>query len=367
MTSRERVLRTIRREPADRTPVDFSANAATLEKLHRSFGTRTHRELLDALGSDIVDLRGITDPIYRGPVPKERALPDGGMENYWGWRTKQMETATGPELCYYDFVLKDCSTLDELAAHPWPKPDWFDFSGFAERLREWEGLAIMATGASVWQHPSFLRSLDQLLVDLAVNQELADFLLDTFTDFYVAYFDRMFTAAPGAIDIFRIADDLGMQDRLLIGPDTFAAYIAPRIARLAEMAHSHGIAVMFHSCGSILPLIEPLIGAGVDILDPIQVTAAGMDPVALKERYGDRLCFHGAIDTQYLLPQGTPQEVEAEVAKMIRILGGGGVGGDGKKGGTGKSSGYILSPSHVLQSDVPIANIRALCLAERSA
>jgi uroporphyrinogen decarboxylase len=204
-------------------------------------------------------------------------------------------------------------------------------------------------------------------VDLALDRELAEFLLDAFTDFYVAYFDRMFSAAPGAIDIFRIADDLGMQDRLLISPETFNAFIGPRIARLADMAHSHGIAVMFHSCGAILPLIDPLIAAGVDILDPIQVTAAGMDPTVLKNRFGDRLCFHGAIDTQYLLPQGTPQEVEAEAAKMIRILGGDGNGDNGGcNSGDGKSCGYILSPSHVLQSDVPIDNIRALYGAKRS-
>ena len=93
-----------------------------------------------------------------------------------------------------------------------------------------------------------------------------------------------------------------------------------------------------------------LIGLGVDILDPIQVTATGMDPSYLKSEFGDRLCLHGAIDTQHLLPRGSPSDVTADVRRMIEELG---------------PNGYIMSPSHVLQTDVPTANVRALYQAER--
>ncbi len=156
----------------------------------------------------------------------------------------------------------------------------------------------------------------------------------------------MITAAKGKIDMLRIADDLGMQDRLLVSPETFTSVFAPRIKRIVQMAHSHGVKVMFHSCGAIFPLIESIIETGVDVLDPIQVKASGMIPEKLKADFGSKICFHGSIDTQFLLPQGSPQQVEQSVCQMFNIL--------------GKQGGFILSPSHILQTDVPLENIKAL-------
>lgn len=345
MTSRERVLTAIAGEAPDRVPVDFSANAATLERLMTDLSVESHADLLQALHVDIVDLRGVVDPIYCGPVPERTVLPDGVTENFWGMRTKRMDTATGPEECYCDFILADCTTVDELAAHRWPTVDWFDFSDFSARLDDWSQYAIMASGASIWQHPTFLRGLDNLLVDMLAEPGIAAFMMDQFTDFYVAFFDRMFGIAEGRIDILRIADDLAMQDRLMISPDQFDTFFAPRLKKLIDMAHSHGVKVMYHSCGAVVPLIEKLISLGADVLDPIQVTATGMDPAKLKSDFGDRICLHGSIDTQYLLPTGSPEDVEKTVREMINVLG---------------PNGFILSPSHVLQTDVPTANIRAL-------
>jgi uroporphyrinogen decarboxylase len=348
MNSKERVLTAVGLGHPDRVPLDFSANAATLARLHRDLGTTTHRELLDRLHVDILDLRGVVDPIYCGPIPKERWLPGEVKENFWGWRTKVMETAMGPEECYVDFVLSGATSIEQLAAHPWPQPDWFDFTDFAARLDAdaWQGLAIMASGASIWQHPTFLRGLERLLMDLLEAPELANYVMDRFTDFYVAYFDRMFMAAAGRIEILRIADDLGTQHGLLISPRLFDRCFAPRLAKLVDMAHSHGVKVMFHSCGAIVPFIERIISLGVDILDPLQVAADGMDPRIIKQRFGSRICLHGAIDTQYVLPSGTPKEVSDAVRRMVAILGAGG--------------GFILAPSHVLQTDVPTENILAL-------
>jgi len=247
---------------------------------------------------------------------------------------------------YVDFILSGAQSVDELRAHRWPEVDWFDVSGFAARLEEWSDLAVMASGASVWQHASFLRGIENLLVDMLAEPEMAAFLMDRFTDFYVSFFDRMLTEAKGRIDILRIADDLGTQVGLLIGPDVFEEFVVPRLKRLIDMAHGHGAKVMFHSCGSIVPFLDRLIEIGVDILDPVQVTAANMDPGMLKKRFGPRLCFHGSIDTQRLLPHGTPGEVAATVRRMRAVLGDGG--------------GLILAPSHVFQGDVPTANILAL-------
>jgi len=199
---------------------------------------------------------------------------------------------------------------------------------------------------SVWQHPSFLRGLDQLLVDMAIDPEVANLLLDRFTDFYLGYFDRMLTSARGRIDLLRQADDLGTQSSLLFGPEMFRTFVKPRIARFVDLAHSHGVAFMFHSCGAIRPFIDDLIEIGVDVLDPLQAAAEGMEPEGLKADFGDRICLHGGIDTQYLLPQASPSEVAAEVRRRVEILGAGG--------------GYVLAPCHVLQLDVPTANVLAM-------
>jgi len=346
MTSKERVLTAVNLQQPDRVPLDFSANADTLNRLYQDTGLSTHRELLEKLHVDIVDLRGVVDPVYRGPVPQVRLLDNDIKENFWGMRTKSMQTPTGIEECFVDFVLSKCQSIDEMEKHVWPSVDWFDFSDFSTRLEPWQDFAIMASGASIWQHPSFLRSLDCLMLDLLANPELAEFVIDKFTDFYVAYFDKMFRSAPKKIDILRIADDLGTQRGLIFSIEHFQKYLAPRLKKLVDMAHSHHVKVMFHSCGSIIPMIEPLIELGIDILDPIQVAADQMNPQFIKENFGDRLCLHGSIDTQFVLPQGSADDVRKTVSDMIDIL--------------GKNGGFILAPSHVLQTDVPIENILAL-------
>jgi len=345
VTSKERVLAAINLQEPDRVPMDFSANKATLARLLKDFDCSDLFTLIKTLGADIVDLRGVVDPVYKGPVPEKRALADGVSQNYWGWRTKIEQTATGPEEMFCEFILADRSH-EEIQQHLWPQVDWFDFSDFGQRLEKWQGLAVMASGPSVWQHPTFLRGLDNLMADLMLAPDTAELLMDKFTDFYVAYFDKMFSQVPGKVDILRIADDLGMQDRLIMSREMILRFIIPRLKKIVDMAHSHGVKVMFHSCGAIFEVIDDIIEAGLDILDPLQVTAKGMDPKKIKDSFGSRICLHGAIDTQYLLPEGNPSDVSRTVKEMVNIL--------------GKGGGYILSPSHVLQTDVPTANISAL-------
>jgi uroporphyrinogen decarboxylase len=346
MNRKERVLSAINRSEPDRVPVDYAANRFVQAALYEYFQVTDHRSLLERLHVDIVDLRGVVDPRYIGPIPYERRLPGEISENFWGMQRQVVMTATGPEESYCRFVLQPATSLSDLEKHSWPSVDWFDFTDIRKRIREWNDFAVMASGASVFQHPTFLRGLESLLMDLVLAPELAHYLLDKFTDFYVSYFDRLFSTAPGLVDILRIADDFGMQDRLLISLDSFSEFFAPRIKRLVDMAKSHNVYVMFHSCGSVAPLINSLIDLGINILDPIQPHAKDMDPYFIKEQFGSHLCLHGAIDTQHLLTKGSEQDVEEAVRKAIVELGRGG--------------GYILAPSHVLQTDVPLGNIAAL-------
>jgi uroporphyrinogen decarboxylase len=127
---------------------------------------------------------------------------------------------------------------------------------------------------------------------------------------------------------------------------TLDRFIAPSIRRLSALAHQHGVKLMFHSCGAISQVIPDLIRAGVDIINPLQPSAAGMEPAALKRNFGGQVCFHGGIDIQYLLPLEKPDKVRKEVRRRCRILGEGG--------------GYIMAPSHNLQPDIGTENILAM-------
>jgi uroporphyrinogen decarboxylase len=158
--------------------------------------------------------------------------------------------------------------------------------------------------------------------------------------------ERIFDAARGELEIYYFGNDFGTQRGLFFSREMFHEFFAPGLARLARQAKERGMAVMFHSCGSVSALIPDFIAAGIDILDPVQAMAAGMDPLKLKTEYGDKLCFHGGIDTQSLLPFGTSDQVRDRVRQVVERAGSGG--------------GYILAPDQLLQGDVPLDNILAL-------
>jgi uroporphyrinogen decarboxylase len=186
-----------------------------------------------------------------------------------------------------------------------------------------------------------------MLLEMAVEPELTNFILDKVTNFYYDYFKRIFEEAGDLIDIFRLADDIGAQQNLFISPKMLRSYFGHRIKKLADLAHQYDIKVMFHTDGNVRNAIPDLIEWGVDILDPVQPEIPAMNAVELKQDFGDRLSFSGGISAQDVLPMGSVEDVQAEVKRVIDQLGPGG--------------GYILSPGHPsLQGDVPVENIVAM-------
>jgi uroporphyrinogen decarboxylase len=148
-------------------------------------------------------------------------------------------------------------------------------------------------------------------------------------------------------------DDLGMDIGPMMSPSLWREYLKPRLKRVFDAYKSArpDVILAYHSCGSIVPFIDELIEIGMEVLNPIQVTARGMDPVALKAKYGHQLAFFGGIDQRQVLPAGTPEDVEAEVRTRISQMGRGG--------------GYLLAPTHDIQSDTPVENVLALFEAAR--
>jgi uroporphyrinogen decarboxylase len=165
-------------------------------------------------------------------------------------------------------------------------------------------------------------------------------------EFFKSYYEQLFEAAGGSIDFLFYKDDFGGQNNLLISPDMFKDFFQDNIKDLCDLAAGYGGKMILHSCGSIMKLIPDFIEAGAAVLDPIQVTAKGMDIRELKGRFGDKLVFHGGIDVQQLLPFGSLDQIRDQVKETIEVL--------------GKGGGYFFSPSHRFQPDTPLENIVAM-------
>lgn len=194
-----------------------------------------------------------------------------------------------------------------------------------------------------------LRGWENFYYDLAANPEFACALMDRYLDIRLRMAEKALAQVRDNIDIVMVtSDDLGMNDRTLISPEMYRELIKPRQKRTFDFFRSQTPAKRFYHCdGAIYPIIEDFIEIGVEALNPIQVSAAGMgDTKKLKADFGDRLAFWGAVDTHHVLPRGTPEDVHSEVRQRIMDLGPGG--------------GYVLCSVHNIQPEVPPENVVAM-------
>lgn len=351
MNSKARVMTAINHRIPDRVPSSMNASPWVLQRLKEKLDVSGDRELMGELGIDIFDMRGLdiggrVAPRYVGE-PCHRASPNTWTGNplpLWGIDQEVVETQHGRMYQSQKPNLSGAESIEALKDYGWPDPDLFEYDNIPIELEKWSEFAVLCSGASVFQHPCFVRGMDKLLMDLTRNPDMANFLLDRFADFYCEYYSRIFEAAGDMIDLFWIADDFGMQDKLMMSPSHFEQYFVPRLKKLIDMAKSHGAKVLLHSDGNVREIIPRLIEIGVDILDPIQPEAEGMEPGEIKKEFGDQLCLRGGVSAQDVLSTGSPENVREEVKRRIDQLGPGG--------------GYILSPGHpVLQVDIPTENI----------
>ena len=194
----------------------------------------------------------------------------------------------------------------------------------------------------------WLRGYDKFFLDLAMNKEYADALLNKVLDLYCRMYTNYYREVGKYAQIVYITDDLGTQVSLLMSPKMFREQVKPKFKAFNDHLKSLGDAkIMFHSDGAIDPLMDDLIEIGVDILNPVQTSTKGLeDTLSLKEKYGDRLAFHGAIDVQQILPNASVDELKKEVARRIHDL--------------GTNGGYIIAPCHNIGYDIPIENVLTL-------
>ena len=356
MISRDRVRATLNQQEPDRVPMMMSASGWVIKRLKQRLGVETDRDLHRALHLDVFDTRGFD---YKGAIgpryigPEEIGIPSdwrGDLFKVFGYHEEIIENAYGKSsaMGMPCVGVDEYPTVAELETYRWPQADWFDFSEIRSQIEPWaDEFAIACTGCSVFQHPTLYRGIEQLLLELHAEREIATFIIDKVTDFYLDYFGRIFEETGDLIDIFRLADDIGAQNNLFISPGNLDEYLAPRVRRCADLAHRYDIKLLFHTDGNVRKAIPDMIEWGVDILDPIQPEVPDMDAETLKREFGDRLSFSGGVGAQEILPRGSVEDVRAEVQRVIDILAPGG--------------GYILAPGHPsLQMDVPTENIIAM-------
>jgi uroporphyrinogen decarboxylase len=406
MTKRERVLRAIQHREPDKVPVDLGAmrstgiTAVAYSRLKNFLGMLSGRtyvydvvqqlaqpeqKILDFAESDVVDLGRafLTDD----KDWKDFSLPDGSpakipayvdLEPHdGGWLAKSKDGSVigaMPKDSYFlsqtQFPLKDwdgadLSVLDRLAelmgkvtwsafpTAPYHKPltqeHLADIRTRAKRLFETTDYAIMvAFGGNLLEWGQYLCRMDQFLMDLVDNPKKAAALLDKLVEMHLENLGKVLASVEGYVQIIQMGDDLGTQLATEISPKLYRQVFKPRQRLIYETVKKRSSLHLFlHSCGSIAEILPDLIEIGVDIINPVQTSARGMDPARLKREFGKDLVFWGGgCDTQKILPLGTPQEIDGHVKERIEIF--------------ARDGGFVFTQVHNIMPHVPSRNIAAM-------
>ncbi|HCA46927.1 MAG TPA: hypothetical protein DEP45_06045 [Armatimonadetes bacterium] len=246
-------------------------------------------------------------------------------------------------------------TVAEIEAYAWPDPlAGLDLDAIEEACHQIRAsgdypIIVGGFGSGTLELVLWLQGYDQGLMNLLVNRPVTEAILDRVVELKITYAEAVLERVGAWVDVFYNGDDLGLQDGPMIRPEWFRELLAPRYVAYHEAVKRAApqVKMFFHTCGAVVDLLPDLIETGIDILNPVQVSAAGMgDTAALKAQFGADVTFWGGIDTQHAMPHGTPQDVKDEVRRRMDDLAPGG--------------GYVLNTSHNIQADVPAANILAL-------
>ncbi len=371
MNSRERVNLVLNHKEADHVPLDVGGTGLTTMHLTAYKNLRQHlglpvgepktlymAEQLAVIEADVAE-RLEADVVLVAPQPptgfKFVFRDEGDYEAYtdeWGigWRKPKKG---GFYYDMYDHPLAQAETLADYRAFKFPDP--LDDHRYRNLRRDAEaavaqGKAVALAGltSGIVELCAWTRGFEQFYVDLALNQDLVAYMLDRLVEYKSAYWERALAEIGDLVDVVLEADDMAGQQALLFSPDTYRTLIKPRHKQLFFFIKQQApVKLFFHSCGAIRPLIGDLIDAGIDILNPVQFTAAGMDLKELKQEFGRDLVFWGGgVDTQGVLGTGTPGEVKADVKRNMEVLAPGG--------------GFVFAAVHDIQANVPPQNIMAM-------
>jgi len=348
LTPLERVRLALAHQQPDRVPTDLWAVPELWQRLQDHFGGVSRQQVL--LNLD-VDLRWVV-PRYVGPM---RELPGGLRANEFGSYRREVHHTYGSYQECAAWPLADAQTVADVERWDWPRTEYWDMESVGPQLDALDAQGqffVCYDVGGIFDRSCDLVGLEQFLLNLSINPDVADAVMARMTDLYIANVTRLLQRYEGRIHMAYTWDDIGHQHALMVSPRMWRQHILPCHQRLNRAIRQFDVKILYHSCGAIYPLIGEFIsGMGIDVLNPLQPSADGMDLPRIKREFGDRLAFHGAVDVQGTLPHGTSEEVAAEVRDRCQVLGRGG--------------GYILAPSHAIQNDTPLENVLALYRTSR--
>lgn len=376
MNRREAFAATVAHREPDRVLVDYGKHIGSFHRLAYGrlrehapeLGLPAEPTILDRMAQNVVLPEALCQRLgldFRWIVPRWVGVHDVVIDGEPGyvdmWHTPHKWTDVGS---YYAIAAHPLGREDlteaDLAAFDWPDGDQpAMFAGLAEQARHWCETTDYVVGADgikvgILQTASQLRGYDKLFTDFALNPDLAHALLSRMSAVINEMYRRYMATVGRYVQVVVITDDQGTQKSLMVSPRMFRAFIKPYLKSLIETIKAAAdVKVLMHCDGAIVPILPDLIEIGVDIINPVQTVVVGLeDTFALKEKFGDRITFHGGLDVQQVVPNATPEGLRREVARRLYDLGRGG--------------GYILAPCHNISFDVPPANVLALFDAARA-
>ena len=371
LTPRARTSLALSHGQPDRPPLDLGGSICTgivkraYERLVDYLGLRLDREprvlhvpfqIVEVAEPVLERLHIDTRPIFANPPRESQAgfLSDGRYRDEWGIVYKPVTSHN--VLLYYDMVehpFADALTAREIAKKQWPNPeDSGHFEGLqekAQKLQERSSFAIVGDNGdtSLFETAWGVRGFANFLTDLLRKEDLVHLLMHKVLEIQSRRMALYLAEVGQYLDVVCVADDICYQQGPLMSPKVYRKMVKPYHQEFFQLIKANTKAKLhLHCCGAVQDVLDEFADMGVDIINPVQISAKGMNPENLKKRFGDRIAFWGGIDTQNVLPSGAPDDIRKEVRRMIRIL--------------GKDGGYVLGAVHNIQNDVPPENIVAM-------
>lgn len=345
MNKRENLLSLLRRQGYEYVPIEFDLCPSLNEVYKERIGSDMwYGDYFGFPCTNINDLSFHSDEPDRFQKYYPEGLKPGTWTDMWGVAYEPGSEAAR-HMTHMLHPLKDVEDIEQLMAYPFPKPRSTVEEYQKKKVDEAREKGLASVGSmqcTIWETAWYMRSMEQLMMDMVTEDRKAEYLLDKVTEISCI---RAAAFAHAGADILFLGDDIGMQRTTLMSESMYCTWLKPRLKKVisAAKAVKPDIIVFYHSCGFAAPFIPHLIDAGIDVLNPVQPEC--MDFKTIHEMYGDKLSFHGTIGTQTTMPYGTPEDVRREVFRNLEIA--------GDKGG------LFVAPTHVLEPEVPWENIIA--------
>jgi uroporphyrinogen decarboxylase len=356
---REDLLKLYRRQGYKKAPVGMTFCPSQVDEFSRRYpDQKSYQDYFE------FPYRVIVDPGFGWAFENKALIPERDVDwnifypdgfkhdvKFDTWGIAHEDNPNSMHMTQMHHPMKKFDSTAQIDDYPWPDFTGVDFTNIAKQTKDIQakGLAVFIwMECTIWETAWYLRGMDNLMLDMAMEDARAVRLLDIITD-KACYRAEKFAAM--GVDILGLGDDIGMQQAAMISSEMYQQWLGPRLKRVIDAAKAikPDILISYHSCGMATPLVPELIDAGIDILNPVQPEC--MDFEEVHKEFGDQISFNGTIGTQQLFPFGSPQQIRDEVFKNMDIA--------------GERGGLFCCPTHVVEPEVPWKNIEAYVQACR--